>query len=84
VTGTDAARLRDVFAKPRDRRLPREIGWLYELLAQHRSIDFARDAAARLASAALQEMETAYADAPEGEDKDFIRNLVRYTVERSV
>jgi len=84
VAGHDADRLRDVFAKPRARRLPRDVEWLYGLLERHRSIDFARDAAARLAVAAAQELEPAFADAPEGDDKDFIRELVRYTVERSV
>jgi geranylgeranyl diphosphate synthase type II len=84
LSDAEAPRLREVLAKPRAQRLAKEIEWIYELLAREGSIAFASRAAHELAVAAEQELERAYADAPEGPDKQFIRDLVRYTVEREL
>jgi geranylgeranyl diphosphate synthase, type II len=84
VSGPERERLANVLGKPRARRLPREIAWLYELIARHESIAFARQAARELAAAAQQEFELAFADAGEGIDRDFIRSLVGYTIARDL
>jgi geranylgeranyl diphosphate synthase type II len=84
LTGDDAARLAKILAKPRRRRMQREIDWLSAMLARHGSIDYARGAAHQLAAAAERELDSAYADAPEGEDKQFIREMVDYVVSRDV
>jgi hypothetical protein len=45
-------------------------------------IDYARSLARNLAGAALAEFDEAYRDAKQGEPKGFIRDLVRYMIER--
>jgi geranylgeranyl diphosphate synthase type II len=76
--------LRGLLGKPRAERTPRDVDWIYGQLARHGSIDFARSAARDLAQAAERELERAYAQAPDGEHKDFIRALLRYTIEREI
>jgi hypothetical protein len=79
-----------VLGKPCGRRQPRDIDWMYELLAREGIIDFATravregiiDFATRavrdFAVAAERELERAYRDAAEGPDKEFIRGLVAF------
>ena len=64
-------------------RLPREIEWINDLIDRNGSIDVAR-AAARQFAAAAREFEVAYASAPAGADKQFLRELVEYVVDRDV
>jgi geranylgeranyl pyrophosphate synthase len=80
----EAERLRTVLAKPRAQRLEREIAWLQDLIERHGSLDVARQAAHDLARSAAAEFDTAYARAPEGGDKQFIRDLVDYVVRRDL
>jgi geranylgeranyl diphosphate synthase type II len=84
VTGAEAARLAGILGKPRADRLPREIYWLLDLLKQRGSIEYARDAARQLAKEAQHEFESAYSDARDGEDREFVRGLVQYVVERDM
>jgi hypothetical protein len=70
--------------KARAEKSPQEIDWIYGLLARHRSIAFAQDAARALATAAEREMERAFRDAPGDQHTSFIRSLVRYAVEREL
>ena len=77
-------RLRSILAKPRAARLAREIEWIEDAIRRHGSIEVARQAARQFAEAAAREFETAYAAAPDGEDKSFVRQLVDYVVGREV
>jgi len=82
--GPDGARLRAFLGKARAARQPDEVGWVYQLLGRHGSIDYARTAARALGDAAARELEVAFAAAPEGEAKDFLRWITRYAVTRDV
>jgi geranylgeranyl diphosphate synthase type II len=84
VSGKEAEKLRDIFAKSRRQRMRREIDWLFQLLKSHGSIEYARQAARQLAAAAVTEFGVAYSAAQEGEHKEFLRQLVSYMVERQV
>jgi len=74
-------RLQEVLAKPRARRTAREIEWMSALIGRTGSIERAREVAKQFGEAAMKEFEVAYAGA-EGEDKEFVRQLVEYAVGR--
>src|SRR6185295_1925385 len=80
----EKTRLAAFFAKPRAQRLSREVAWIYDLLRSHGSLDYARQAARAFADGARREFETAYAKAAPGQDLDFVRSLVDYTVSREL
>jgi geranylgeranyl diphosphate synthase type II len=82
VSGREADTLRDFLGRPRERRLPREIDWIYELLRRHGSIEYAQHASHDLAAAAVAEFETAFAATRDDEAKAFVRRIVDYVVER--
>jgi geranylgeranyl diphosphate synthase type II len=82
VSGRDAQTLRDFLGRRRERRLPREIGWVYELLRRHGSIEYAQQASRELAAAAVTEFESAFAGTQDPEAKRFVRHLLDYVVER--
>jgi len=84
MTRTETARSRALLSKPRQQKLQREIAWLIQLLRSRGSIDYARKASHELIAKAMREFEAAYSDAPESEDKDFIRQCVKYMVERDL
>jgi geranylgeranyl diphosphate synthase type II len=84
LTDVDAARVRRLLAKPRGQRLRRDVDWLGEQVRERGSIDFARKASRDLIAAAAREFEKAYASAPEGEEKAFIRACIAYVVERDL
>ena len=69
-------------AVPRAGHRSPEVAWLYELMLQHGSIDFARRAARQLAGAALIEGLQAFRMAPDSEHKRFILEMVLYVVNR--
>jgi geranylgeranyl diphosphate synthase type II len=82
VSGQEADTLRDFLGRPRARRLPREVGWIYALLRRHGSIEYAQQASRELAAAAVGEFETAFAGARDDEAKLFVRRILDYAVER--
>jgi geranylgeranyl diphosphate synthase, type II len=74
--------LQSLLSKPRHRRLPREIDSLYELLRRYGSIEYARSCARELGEAAEKAFVDAYADAPESDEKEFIRQSIQYMLDR--
>jgi geranylgeranyl diphosphate synthase type II len=77
-------KLRAFLAKPRDKRQPREIAWIAELLERRGSIDYARRVSREFLAKAREEFEAAYGAAPPGEDRRFIEQLLDYVVARNV
>jgi geranylgeranyl diphosphate synthase, type II len=75
-------KLQDLLGRPRQRRLPREIDWVYELLKNYGSIEFAQARARELLAAAERAFNEAYESAPESEDKAFIERSLRYMIDR--
>lgn len=82
VSRREAQTLQEFLGRPRERRLQRELGWIYDLLRRHGSIEYARQAARDLATAAIAEFETAFAGAKDENAKQFIREILAYVVER--
>ena len=74
--------LQGLLGRPRTRRLPREIDWVYELLRRYGSIEFAQARARELLGAAEKAFGEAYESAPESEDKTFLARSVRYMIDR--
>jgi geranylgeranyl diphosphate synthase, type II len=78
----DKRKLQDLLARPRQRRLPREIDWVYEILRKYGSIEFAQARARELLGAAETEFKVAFESAPESDDKAFLERSVRYMIDR--
>jgi geranylgeranyl diphosphate synthase type II len=76
-------KLQDLLGRPRQRRLPREIDWIYDLLKKYGSIAFAQARARELLDAAAAAFGPAFEGAQEGDDKAFLARSVRYMTERS-
>jgi geranylgeranyl diphosphate synthase, type II len=75
-------KLRELLGRPRQRRLPREIDWIYGLLKKYGSIDFAQVRARDLLDAAESAFGQTFASAQEGDDKAFLARSIRYVIER--
>ena len=75
-------KLQDLLGRPRERRLPREIDWVYELLRKYGSIEFAQARARELLAAAEASFTGAYESAPESDDKTFIGRSLRFMIDR--
>ena len=70
-------------ARPRERRLPREVLRLHQILADGGSIQWARQAALAFAEAAAREFDTsAFAGVPASPDLDWLRSSVDFLVRR--
>ncbi|MGD8275174.1 MAG: FAD-dependent oxidoreductase [Thiohalocapsa sp.] len=70
-------------SRPRERRLPREVLRLHQILSSAGSIDWARQAARALADAARHEFDsTAFAGVASGPDLTWLRRCIDFLVER--
>ena len=79
----DRAWMASFLARPRERRLPREVLRLHQILARSGSIAWAQQSAATFAEAALREFEgCAFAGVPEGPDLNWLRACVDFLVQR--
>jgi len=83
ANSTDRTWIRSFLARPRERRLPREILRLHDIIASTGSIEWARQAANAFAEAAAREFDaSAFAGAPASPDLDWLRACVDYLVRR--
>ena len=64
--------------------LAQEVSSVYEVMERYGSIDYARSCAKNLAGAALREFFVAYGDQPDSEDREFIRKIILYMIERDL
>lgn len=78
----DRIRILEIFSKPRQSRLPKEVAWLQELMQRQGSIDYARAAARDFLAAAQRAFDQAYGRCPDNVHKDFLRGLMEYVVAR--
>ncbi len=83
-TSREKERMRVFLATPRGDRQPKDVRWVYRLMAKYDSIEYARSCAKQLAGGALKEFYTAYGDLPESPDKAFIKDIVLYMIERDL
>lgn len=77
-------RLKRFLAKPRLKRSPEAVDWVYSLMHKYRSMEYARNCARQLAEAALVQFEQAYGGLPDSPDKNFLYNIVMYMIERDL
>jgi geranylgeranyl pyrophosphate synthase/uncharacterized protein with NAD-binding domain and iron-sulfur cluster len=83
ANSADRAWMRSFLARPRARRLPREVLRLHDIIASHGSIEWARQAANAFAEAAAREFDaSAFIGAPASPDLDWVRACVDYLVRR--
>jgi geranylgeranyl pyrophosphate synthase/uncharacterized protein with NAD-binding domain and iron-sulfur cluster len=83
ANSADRTWIRSFLARPRERRLPREVLRLHDIIASNGSIEWARQAANAFAEAAAREFDTsAFAGAPTSPDLDWLRACVDYLVRR--
>ena len=83
ANSADRAWIRSFLARPRERRLPREILRLHDIIASNGSIEWARRAANAFAEGAASEFDaSAFVGAPASPDLDWLRASVDYLVQR--
>ena len=83
-TKDEKERIQFFLSKPRKTRLSKDVKWIYQLMTEYNSIEFARSNARQLAGAALKEFFVAYGDRPDTEDKQFIYEIILYMIEREL
>ena len=72
-------------ARPRERRLPREVLRLHGIIASRGGIEWAHQAAAAFEEAAVREFESsAFARVPASPDLEWLHGCVDYLVRRDV
>jgi geranylgeranyl pyrophosphate synthase/uncharacterized protein with NAD-binding domain and iron-sulfur cluster len=83
ANAADRAWIGSFLARPRERRLPREVLRLHRILASSGSIAWAQQAAATFAEAAAREFDgSAFAGVPQSPDLDWLRAWVDFLVRR--
>lgn len=83
--GADRSWIHGFLARPRDRRLPREVLRLHQILANGGSIQWAQQSATAFAEAAAREFSgAAFAGVPASPDLDWLRSCVDFLVQRDV
>jgi len=80
---TDRTWIASFLARPRERRLPREVLRLHRLIASGGSIQWAQQAAGAFAEAAAREFDTsAFAGTPASLDLEWLRGCIDFLVKR--
>ncbi len=83
ANGADRAWISGFLARPRERRLPREVLRLHEMIVSSGSIEWAEQTAAAFAEAAAREFESsAFAGVQASPDLEWLRGCVDYLVRR--
>jgi len=82
-TADERERLGRVFGVTRDERVEEDVEWVLRLFNRHGSIDYAKESLLAMVTAAQQEFEVAYRDAPPSPDRDFIRSLIPFLGSRA-
>jgi geranylgeranyl pyrophosphate synthase/uncharacterized protein with NAD-binding domain and iron-sulfur cluster len=83
ANSADRAWIRSFLARPRERRLPREVLRLHDIIASSGSIEWARQAAKEFAEAATHEFDnSAFVGTPASLDLEWLRACVDYLVWR--
>jgi geranylgeranyl pyrophosphate synthase/uncharacterized protein with NAD-binding domain and iron-sulfur cluster len=83
ANGAERAWISSFLARPRERRLPREVLKLHDIIAGSGSIAWGQQAAVAFAEAATREFEsTAFAGVPASPDLDWLRSCIDFLVQR--
>ena len=84
VGARDRIWIGEFLSRPRDRRLPRDVVRLHDLLDRAGSITWAARSARAFADAAACEFDTAFAGVPENPDLEWLRSCVSFVVNRDL
>jgi geranylgeranyl diphosphate synthase type II len=79
----DLKRLSGALARPRGERDRNEVRWIREKMDEHRCVVHGSGIAHGMAGAALHEFEASFGDLPESRDKQFVRDLTRWVLNRA-
>ena len=82
LDGKGRARLTALFGRPRSERQSTEVEWVRRSMKELGSLAYAASVAQGLAGAALHEFDAIFAKKPQSRDKDFLRELVRWVIDR--
>jgi geranylgeranyl pyrophosphate synthase/uncharacterized protein with NAD-binding domain and iron-sulfur cluster len=83
VSGAERAWITNFLARPRERRLLREVLRLHQIIASRGGVEWARQAAAAFAQAAKNEFDTrAFAGVQASPDLEWLRSAIDYLVQR--
>jgi geranylgeranyl diphosphate synthase type II len=83
ASSEERARLTEFLSLEPERKQPRDLRWVRELIEQKGSIEYARHVAHGLAGAARVECERLFRGLPEGRDLQFVRELPSWVIRRS-
>jgi len=82
ASSAERARLSRLFRRPREKRSREDVAFVLSLIAEHGSIDYARQFAHALAGAALHQFASIYGDLSPSRDKEFIHGLASWIFNR--
>lgn len=83
ATAAERAHVSDLFARPRSQRTRAEAHYVRALMDKYNCVDYARAAAHGLVGAAHHEYSLLYDKLPSSRDKEFIREMVTWVIERT-
>jgi geranylgeranyl diphosphate synthase type II len=83
VSKAEHGRLCAILGRSREARTEGDVHWVLECMAAYGSIDYARQVAHGLAGAADYECEQLYGHLPESRDKQFLKALPVWVIERN-
>jgi geranylgeranyl diphosphate synthase type II len=83
ATAEEGERLSAILRRSRTERTAKEVGWMRRLIEKYDGISYARRLAQELAGAALHEFELLSASIPDSRDKDFLRGMPAWVIERT-
>ncbi len=83
ASASERTHLLSILRNDRGDRLAGQISWMRDLMNRYECIEYARQFARWLAGAALHEYSIAYAGLPDSRDKQFIRAMVTWVLERN-
>jgi geranylgeranyl diphosphate synthase type II len=79
----ERARMAQLLSLPRAGRSAADVAFVRSRMDHHGSIEYAQKVAHGLTGAALHEFEFAFADVPDSRDKQFLRGIATWAIERS-
>ncbi len=82
-TRAERSRLFRVLGQERDSRAVEDVSWVRQRMDRYRSLDYARQVAQGLAGAAQFEFDHLYGHLPESRDKQFLKSLPTWVIERN-
>jgi geranylgeranyl diphosphate synthase type II len=81
---SEKSKITDFLAMSRCKREAEDVRWIYSMMEKYDCIDYARAVARQLANEALNQFQVAFGSAHDSKDKQFIRQIVEFMIERDL